>query len=119
MEQDKKSTLRDVFGPWVYITAEPLFKPRHRFIEVLMFVSSGFTCGLAVASTLTSLLPQRGHTAVAGLIVAVACLQVVYFAVEHRRMKAMYEEIQASSKRVREMFEDAPPEAADGPRSVQ
>ena len=120
MEQKDKSSLREMFGPWVYISHEPLFKPAYRLIEVLIFAASGLTCGLAIANMLHALLGEhRGTVAATGLIVAVALSQVAYFVVEQRRMKAMYEEIKASSKRVEEMVHTAPPEAANGPRRVQ
>jgi len=120
MEPNKESKLREMFGPWIYISREPLFKPAFRFVDVLVFAASGLTCGLAIANLLHALLGEhRGTVASTLLIVLVASFQVAYFAREQRRMKGLFEEIKASSKRVEEMMQDAPPEAANGPRRVQ
>lgn len=120
MEPNQKSDLREMFGPWIYIAREPLFKPRYRIVELLLFASSGLTCGLAISNLLHTMLGQhRGSLASTGLIGTVAAFQVAYFAVEYRRMNRMYEEIKAGSKRVEQMIQDAPPEAAGGPRRVQ
>lgn len=120
MEQKDKSSLREMFGPWVYIATEPPYKPAFRAVDVLVFASAGLTCGLAISNLLHTVFnDRRGSLASTTLIVIIALSQVAYFMREQRRMKAMYEEIKASSKSVEEMVHNAPPEAANGPRRVQ
>jgi hypothetical protein len=120
MEPREESKLRDMLGPWIYISREPLFKPNFRSIDVLVFASSGLSCGLAISNMLHVIFKdRRGSIASTSLIVIIALCQAAYLAREQRRMKAMYEEIKTSSKRVEEMMQDAPPEAANGPRRVQ
>jgi hypothetical protein len=119
MEPVKKSSVLEVFGPWLHLSVEPPFKPAFRPVDIAVFASSGFTCGLAISNLLHAYLgPHGGTLGSTALIISAALFQVTYFAIEQRRMKAMHEEIKAGAMRLGEMVRDAPPEATEGSRSV-
>lgn len=120
MEPSKKSNVPEMFGPWLHITAEAPYKSAFRPVEVLVFASTGFTCGIAITNLMHTVLGEhRALLVTTGFIIAAAAFQVAYFTMELRRMRTLHEEIKASAIRVGEMTQDHPPEAADGSRRVQ
>jgi hypothetical protein len=94
MEQEQKSNMPEVHGPWLHVSFEPPYKPTYRIVEVLLFISVGLNVGIAFTNLAhTAFGMHRANVGSFAVVGIVAALQAVFSLYQNRQLRKRHEKL--------------------------